>query len=72
MAKCGITKYDKLPGRVGFIDVDYLRWRLYRCYQPAWHSNIPILKLFHPPTDKVTQHVIETRLEEALEKNHGG
>ena len=26
MAKCGIKKYDELPGRVGWIDVDYLRY----------------------------------------------
>lgn len=28
MAKCYIGKYDKLPARVGWIDVDYLRFRL--------------------------------------------
>ena len=28
MAKCGIKKYDELPARVGWIDVDYLRYRL--------------------------------------------
>ena len=25
MAQCGIKKYDSLPGRVGFIDVDAAR-----------------------------------------------
>lgn len=28
MAKCGIKEYDKLPGRVGLIDVDALRYAL--------------------------------------------
>jgi len=28
MAKCGIKKYDELPSRVGWLDVDYLRYRL--------------------------------------------
>jgi len=28
MAKCDIPIYDELPGRVGFIDVDYLRYEL--------------------------------------------
>ena len=28
MALCGIKEYDKLPGRVGIIDVDYLKYRL--------------------------------------------
>ena len=30
MADCGIKKYDELPGRVGLIDVDYLRYSLER------------------------------------------
>jgi len=30
MAKCGITIYDDLPGRVGWIDVDALRYALNR------------------------------------------
>lgn len=25
MAKCGIEKYDNLPARVGWVDVDYIR-----------------------------------------------
>jgi len=29
MTKCNIEKYDKLPGRVGWTDVDYLRFRLH-------------------------------------------
>lgn len=33
MAKCGIEKYDKLPARVGYVDVDYLRWELGKCLQ---------------------------------------
>lgn len=28
MPNCGIRKYDDLPGRVGWADVDYLRFRL--------------------------------------------
>lgn len=28
MAKCGIERYDDLPARVRFIDVDMLRYRL--------------------------------------------
>lgn len=28
--KCGIKKYDELPSRVGFIDVDFLRYFLDR------------------------------------------
>lgn len=28
MAKCGIKKYDILPARVGWTDVDYLRYQL--------------------------------------------
>lgn len=27
--QCGIKKYDDLPARVGWIDVDYLRYQLY-------------------------------------------
>lgn len=30
MAKCGIEKYDKLDARIGWTDVDYLRYRLNR------------------------------------------
>jgi len=33
MAKCGITKYDNLPGRVGFTDVDALRYALGRNFK---------------------------------------
>jgi hypothetical protein len=32
---CGIKKYDDLPGRVGWIDVDFLRWRLYVVQLPT-------------------------------------
>jgi len=28
MANCGIDKYDALPARVNFIDVDFVRFRL--------------------------------------------
>ena len=28
MAKCGVERYDNLPARVEFIDVDYLRYKL--------------------------------------------
>ena len=30
MSKCGIKKYDELPGRVGFKDVDAMRAALSR------------------------------------------
>lgn len=30
MANCGIEKYDNLDARIGFIDIDYLRYRLNR------------------------------------------
>ena len=43
MAKCGIKKYDKLPARVGWIDVDYLRWRLWRHNHPSALEKIPII-----------------------------
>lgn len=26
MANCGIKKYDDLPARVGWVDVDYIRF----------------------------------------------
>lgn len=39
MADCGIKKYDKLPGRVGFIDVDAARAALSR-----YLSTIEVLK----------------------------
>jgi hypothetical protein len=29
MANCGIKKYDKLPARVSWYDVDYLRYKLF-------------------------------------------
>lgn len=29
MANCGIKKYDELPSRVEWIDVDYLRYKLF-------------------------------------------
>ena len=56
MAECGIEKYDKLPGRVRWIDVDYLGWRLKRCNDPLFISKIPILGWFlTPPLDKKTK-----------------
>jgi len=27
MAKTGLKKYDELPGRIGFTDVDFLRYK---------------------------------------------
>lgn len=36
MPNCGIEKYDKLPARVGWIDVDFLRWRLGIHNSPHW------------------------------------
>lgn len=62
MAKCGIKKYDNLPSRVGIYDVDYMRWRLYRCFDPHFFSDIPILKyFFHPPiSDEIKQDLLNT------------
>lgn len=40
MATCGIYKFDKLPARVGLIDVDYLRFRLSENMKKAF----PIVK----------------------------
>ncbi len=37
--KCGIKKWDDLPGRVGWVDVDFLRWRLYVVKLPSGISN---------------------------------
>jgi len=30
MANCEIKRYDKLPGRIGLIDVDALRYALFK------------------------------------------
>ena len=43
MSECGIEKYDKLPARVRFIDVDYLRFCLFR-EQKKCHEQIEIIK----------------------------
>ena len=66
MAECGIKKYDTLPARVGIIDVDELRWRLYRCDNPSWVSKVPIIgMLLAPPTDQETRSLLIRKLEQA-------
>lgn len=66
MAECGIEEYDKLPARVGMIDVDYLRWRLYRCDHPLFIHNIPILGwLITPSSDSKTREKIISILDMA-------
>jgi hypothetical protein len=70
MANCGIKKYDQLPARVGYVDVDYLRWRLYRCNNPHWIHNIPILGWFlTPPSNLKTRNQIIIKLELVKEIN---
>jgi hypothetical protein len=66
MADCGIKDYDELPARVGWIDVDYLRWRLACCDHPSFIHKIPILGWMLTPSSsfKTRQEVID-RLEEA-------
>jgi len=46
MSECGIEKYDKLPARVRFIDVDYLRFCLFREQNKIkkCHEQIEIIK----------------------------
>ena len=70
MTKCGIKKYDELPARIKLIDVDYIRWRLYRCINPHFFSNIPFLKyFFHPPiSEEIKQDLIKV-LDFACELN---
>lgn len=66
MAKCGIEEYDKLPARVGWRDVDYLRWRLYRCDNPSFINSIPILGwMLTPSSDLKTRERIIAELEKA-------
>lgn len=64
MAKCRIKKYDKLPARVGWIDVDYLRWRLWRHNHPSALVNIPIIGWLSLPNIS-KQQVIKT-LDDAI------
>ena len=69
MAECGIEKYDKLPSRVGWIDVDYLRWRLWRCNNPSFISKIPMLGWFlTPQSNEKTKQKIINKLDEAVLK----
>lgn len=72
MAICGIKKYDELPAVVGMIDVDYLRYRLYRCNNPIIRSKIPILSIlisiFTPPSDSKTKEKIIIELERAYKR----
>lgn len=74
MADCGIKKYDKLPAVVGWIDVDYLRWRLYRCDHPYSLHEIPLIGgMLTPPSGKKERRIIIAMLEEArLEVKENG
>ena len=70
MAECGIEKYDKLPARAGWTDIDYLRWRLWRCNNPSFISRIPILGwLLTPPSDEKTKQNIINKLERFCTRN---
>jgi len=67
MAECGIKKYDDLPATVGWIDVDYLRWRLYVCDHPNFIDKIPILNiLVRPPRSADVRKDIVQQLEVAV------
>ena len=56
MAKCGIEKYDKLPSRIGVIDVDALR------------SGVKFLSWLNSLISKRMIYLMD-RLEEAYKKN---
>ncbi len=38
--RCGIDNYDKLPSRVGWVDIDYLRWELTLCDNPTLFNKL--------------------------------
>lgn len=65
MVKCGIEKYDALPGRVGWIDVDMNRWVLYlhenplKCWSwPVIGKTLKFLMLLpHPSKEDVTENL---------------
>jgi hypothetical protein len=63
MAKCGIEKYDNLPARVGWIDVDYNRWILRCIDKPSWLYKFKLLSWFFYP--QYPRHIIIEYLEEA-------
>lgn len=76
MSKCGIEKYDELPGRVALIDVDAARAALSTIESDGitsklwlWHPLGPFAKLFYDKED-VRQKIVED-LEEAR-KIHSG
>ena len=54
--KCGIKEYDELPGRIGIIDVDYLRWILSE-------------KMIQLETTKYDIKKIKQKLDDAIKKN---
>jgi hypothetical protein len=43
MANCGVKKYDDLPAVVSGIDVDMLRWALWRNDHPWRVYSVPVL-----------------------------
>ena len=58
MAQCGIKKYDRLPGRVGFIDVDAAR--------AALNYNLKTIK---PLTQLLDKAVYLEKIKKEKEKN---
>lgn len=56
MPNCQIKKYDDLPGRVGWVDVDFLRFRLL--------DNTKKIEYLQEENKKITQ-----KLEEAVKDN---
>ena len=76
MAECGIEKYDELPGRVGWIDVDSLCYALYRLDHPLIKNiqEIPILQKFATPPEELQKYreKIIAKLEKAYEAEHHG
>jgi len=66
MANCGISEYDELPAVVWCIDVDYVRWRLYRCDHPSFIHKIPVIGwMLTPHSDSKTRAELISILEQA-------
>jgi len=57
VANCGVAKYDRLPARVGWTDVDAMRY--------AYSVVLGKKKLFEVKFDKVIAEIEEKRLSEA-------
>ena len=67
MAECRIKKYDNLPARVGWIDVDMHRWALSRKLKPSKLDKVPILNWFLTPS--ITKERIIFNLETAAREH---